>query len=237
MTNKKRFISLTGTTCAGKSTVLKALKQSGAEWFMVIPQVTCRMPRIDDSPDCFIYVQNIIPDEMFLYNKELSYGISQQSILDFMNSDCQIALAINGTDELEMLSRRATKIPDIEFINILLTFADNYDSEIIALEKHLKNYFDEKNFIKRYHFFKEHAKNKLFNPDFFENHIDLHLTREMSLSQWCFELAQITGVSPHKLMYNLNLNIKTENKQRRYIDPRETAGVSHIISVLKGNKR
>ena len=93
MTNNKRFISLTGTTCAGKSTALKALKQSGAERFMVIPQVTRRNPRTDDAPECFIYTKNIIPNEMFLYNKDLSYGISRQSLLDFMNSDCQIALA------------------------------------------------------------------------------------------------------------------------------------------------
>ena len=91
MTNNKRFISLTGTTCAGKSTALKALKQSGAERFMVIPQVTRRNPRTDDAPECFIYTKNIIPNEMFLYNKDLSYGISRQSLLDFMNSDCQIA--------------------------------------------------------------------------------------------------------------------------------------------------
>lgn len=236
MTNNKRFISLTGTTCAGKSTVLKALKQSGAERFMVIPQVTRRNPRTDDAPECFIYTKNIIPNEMFLYNKDLSYGISRQSLLDFMNSDCQIALAINGTDELEMLSNRAAKIPGVEFTNVLLTFSDNYDREIIALEQHLKKCFDKENFTKRYNFFKEHAKNKLFNPDFVENHVDLHLTREMPLSQWCFEFAKLTDVSPHKLMYNLNSDIKTGEKQRRYIDPRVATGIGQIISALQGNK-
>ncbi len=234
---KKQFISFTGTTCAGKSTALRALKQSDAERLMVIPQVTCRQPRTDDALECFIYTENINQTEMFLYNKELSYGISQQSMLDFMNSDCQIALAINGTDELEMLNNRAAKMPGVEFINILLTFSENYDSEIIALEQHLKNCFDKEDFIKRYNFFKEHAKTKFFNPDFVENYVDLHITREMSLFKWCFELAKITGVSPHKLMYNLSSDIKAGEKQRRYIDPMFATGTGQIISALKGNKR
>lgn len=237
MTNNKRFISLTGTTCAGKSTVLKALKQSDTERFMIIPQVTSRNPRTDDSSECFIYTKNIIPQEMFLYNKDLSYGISRQSLLDFMNSSYQIALAVNGTDELEMLNNRSGKIPSIEFTNVLLTFSDNYERELFFLGQHLKKYFDEENFIKRYNFFKEHAKNKFFNPSFVENHIDLHLTREMQLSRWCFEFAKLIGVSPNKLLYNLNSRIKTCEKQRRYICSGTAEGITRIITSLQGNKR
>lgn len=98
---------------------------------------------------------------MFLYDKGLSYGISKQSVLDFINSDCQIAVAINGTDEIELLRNRANKIPGVDFMNVMLTFSSNYDSEIQQLEKNLKQYFDEENFNKRFSFFKEHAKNKL----------------------------------------------------------------------------
>ena len=100
MTNKKLFISITGTTCVGKSTLLKALKQSNEDKLMIIPQITCREQRTDDDPNCFIYVNNINPDDMFIHNKELSYGNSKQSIEEFRNSNYKIAVAINGTDEL-----------------------------------------------------------------------------------------------------------------------------------------
>ena len=72
---------------------------------------------------------------------------------------------------------------------------------------------------------------------FVENYVDLHITREMSLFKWCFELAKITGVSPHKLLYNLSSDIKAGEKQRRYIDPMFATGTGQIISALKGNKR
>lgn len=237
MTNKKLFISITGTTCVGKSTLLKALKQSNEDQLMIIPQITCREQRTDDDPNCFVYVNNINPDDMFIHNKELSYGISKQSIEDFMNSNCKIAVAINGTDELEMLKKQKANMPNIKFRNILLTFSNNYDKEITSLEKQLIRHFDKGNASKRFNFFKTHIKNKLLNPDFIKNNIDLHLTRESSMPYWCLKIAQLSGIASQKLIKNLQTLISTGHKQRKYINPKVSYGINQIILALKGNTR
>lgn len=104
MTNNKRIILLTGTTCAGKSTILEAIKLVDEPSVKIIPQVTTRQPRTDDDTSLFVYKKQIIPEQLFLYNTELTYGISKQSISEFIISNYSTAVMITGTDEVEMLS-------------------------------------------------------------------------------------------------------------------------------------
>ena len=240
MDNKKRIISLVGTTCVGKSTILKVLNQTSSSSVMVIPQVTQRKPRTDDVSDFFIYKDKINSDEMFLYNRELSYGISNQSILKFLNSDYLVAIMINGTDEIEMLQEkyRYQKNADIDFKNVLITFSDDYKKELVALEQSLPKFFDGINIKKRYDFFKEHIENKLLNPNFIKKHIDVHLTREMSLIRWSFELSKLTKTAPHAIMYNLQQNIgKSEKQQKLYVSLEKRQLIKQIVSSLKDNRR
>ena len=76
MINKKKLILVTGTTCSGKTTLLKSVKQSSPERVMIIPQITNRTLRSDDDSDCIIHRKNINPDYLFLYNNELTLGNS-----------------------------------------------------------------------------------------------------------------------------------------------------------------
>lgn len=98
----KCLISITGTTCAGKSTLLKSIMLSAPDVF-VIPQITTRQARSDDVHELIQHVDNINKDDMFIYNKELSYGIRKDDIDNFLLSEKRFAVAINGTDEIEMI--------------------------------------------------------------------------------------------------------------------------------------
>jgi len=134
--DKKILISLTGTTCAGKSTLLKAIKEAYDDVF-IIPQVTTRQPRSDDDHDLIKYSDTLDKNKMFLYNKELSYGIEQIEIDNFLLSDKSYAVAINGSDEIEMLKSKSLDL--LSYKNVLLTFTKDYNTEIEALSKQLKN--------------------------------------------------------------------------------------------------
>ena len=215
MQNKRQFISIVGATCAGKSTLQQVLKSVLPEKVMIIPQMTIRNSRASDNPSGFVYTRKITVKDMFLYNKELSYGISQESMSQFINSKFEIGVAINGTDEIELLANSTQFSNEIEVFNILLTFSNNVNKEIIALHQNLPIYFDKQDVKKRESFFKGHIKNKLLNKKFINTHINLHLTREMSLAEWADQLTNLT---------NIDLDIKDqlraaiiENSQKRKI--------------------
>lgn len=232
--DKKILISITGTTCAGKSTLLKAIKEAYDDVF-IIPQVTTRQPRSDDDPDLIKYSDTLDKNNMFLYNKELSYGIEQVEIDNFLLSDKSYAVAINGSDEIEMLKSKSHNL--LSYKNVLLTFTRDYNSEIESLSKQLKSTFDEENYQKRMMFYSRHIKDKLLNTDFIGENIDLHLTRMMSTSSWSFEIANILQTNPHKLYLSLCKEIKAQPKIKKYVDPEVSMGISRIISSLQYSRK
>lgn len=240
MTNNKRIILLTGTTCAGKSTILEAIKLVDEPSVKIIPQVTTRQPRTDDDTSLFVYKKQIIPEQLFLYNTELTYGISKQSISEFIISNYSTAVMITGTDEVEMLSNiiKEQNIYNIDFKNILITHSQKPKNEIQTLKRCLPVFFDKINTQKRFNYFKGHIKNKLLNNDFIKNNINLHLTREMSITRWGYELSKIINVPPSKIIYALEKQIAENNKkEKRYIAHEKQLAISQILTYLEGSKR
>lgn len=240
MNNKKCIILITGTTCVGKSTVLEALKSIELSSTMIIPQVTTRQPRTDDDSSLIIYQDRLDPDKLFLYNKELTYGISKHSISKFLSSEHQVALMITGTDEMEMLKKMAKgqNFRNVNFKNILITYSKDYHKELQALESELPKFFDKTNIKKRFNFFRGHIKDKLLNPAFIDKNIDVHLTREMSLVRWSYELSKLIKSSPSKILCALEKKINDNKKQQKnYLSYDKKYIISQIISSLKGNKR
>lgn len=236
----KYIILITGTTCVGKTTVLEAVKLADLSSVIVIPQVTTRQPRIDDDSSFFIYQKQLSTDNLFLYNKELTYGIPKQSISEFLSSENQVALMITGTDEIEMLKDMDTRqiFRDVDFKTLLITYSKDYHKELQTLESELPKFFDKTNSEKRFNFFKGHIKNKLLNPDFIKKNIDVHLTREMSLIRWSYELSKLIKNSPSKIMYALKEKINGNKKQQKiYLSQEKKSIIFHIISSLKGNKK
>ncbi len=232
---EKCFISITGTTCVGKSTLLKSVMLSTQDIF-VIPQVTTRQARSDDIPELIKYVDVINEDDMFLCNRELSYGIRKDDINRFLLSKKQFAIAINGTDEIEMIkSKHYNDIMDYK--NILLTFTHNEITEIEKLSQQLAICFSEENYNKRMLFYSQHIKNKLLNPDFICNNIDVHLTREMSVSDWSLQMAQLLKINPFQLYKCMQNEIKEHPKLKQYIHPLVKEGISGIILSLQHNKK
>ena len=231
--DKKTLISITGTTCVGKSTLLKAI-QNACDNVFIIPQITTRQARSDDDPKLIKYTRTFDKDKMFLHNKELSYGIEQDAINNFLQSDKPCAVSINGTDEIEMLK---SKSQDLLCKNVLLTFAENYDSEIEMLSGQMKRMFDWENYQKRMAFYSQHIKDKLLNTDFISENIDLHLTRMMPLASWSLEMSRILRIEPHKLCEALCKEIKIQPKVKRYACTRMGTRINQIFSFSKCNKR
>lgn len=215
MPNRKKLISLTGTTCAGKSTLQKALKLASPQEIMIIPQTTTRKPRKGDDLDCFIYTNNIFTENMFLYNKELSYGISKETIYNFLTSNYKIGVVINGTDEIEQLSHSNLFKNEVKTQNILVTFSNNFEKEIQTLQTILPLYFDSNTGEKRLSYFKTHLKEKIFNPDFINTHINLHLTREMDIDQWSNNLIKLLGINENTFKRKLEASISTNTEKRK----------------------
>lgn len=231
--DKKTLISITGTTCVGKSTLLKAIRNVCNDVF-IIPQITTRQARSDDDPRLMKYTRIFDKDKMFLHNKELSYGIEQEAINNFLQSDKPFAVSINGTDEIEMLK---SKSQELLYKNVLLTFAEDYNSEIGMLSGQLKLMFDKENYQKRMAFYSQHIKDKLLNTDFISENIDLHLTRTMPLSSWSLEMAKILQANPSKLYVSLCREIGTQSRVKRYVCARTDVRTKRILSFLKCNKR
>jgi len=232
--DKKVLISITGTTCAGKSTLLKAIQNASDDVF-IIPQVTTRQARSDDDPELIKHTNVFHQEDMFLYNRESSYGIEKNDINRFLLSDKTYAVAINGSDEIEMIKSRA--LPALQYKNILLTFADNYEAEISALSKHLKTAFSPENYNKRMNFYSRHIKEKLLHPDFVEQNIDLHLTRAMSPSVWSLKTAKLLQINPHNLYKSLCKEIQIQPVMKKYVNPEVASMLSQIISSLQHNKK
>lgn len=232
--DKKVLISITGTTCAGKSTLLKAIQEATQDVY-IMPQITTRQARSDDDPKLMKYAQTLNKDEMFVYNKELSYGISKQDIREFLASDKHFAVAVNGSDEIEMLKFKSAA--PLQYKNILLTFTGDSDSEIKTLSEQLKHLFNEENYNKRMAFYSGHIKNKLLNQEFINGNIDLHLTREMSVSAWSVAVAKMLEMNPHNLYVYLNKEVQQQPKIKKYVNPEVAMGLSNIILSLQRSKR
>jgi len=234
--DKKYFISITGTTCVGKSTLLKAISASDSNIF-IIPQVTSRPIRSDDDESYIVHEKSLHSDQLFLYNKEVTYGIRKTDIENFIVSNSLYAVCINGTDEIEMISQVSQSYPKIEFKNILLSFKENYAEEIQELPRQLKKYFDEENRKKRIIFYTQHIKNKLLNPYFIREHIDLHLTREMPPNIWSAEISNILDINPRNLHQHLHNIILLNGQKKKYVNPIVKQGISEIIIALYNNKK
>ncbi len=234
--DKKYFISITGTSCVGKSTLLKAISVSDPNIF-IIPQVTSRPIRSDDEERYIVHEQSLHPDQLFLYNKEVTYGIRKKDVENFIISDSLYAFCINGTDEIEMISQISQSYPKIEFKNILLSFKGKYAEEVQELPRQFKKYFDEENRKKRITFYTQHIKNKLLNPRFIREHIDLHLTREMPLNIWSEKISNTLGINSKNLYQELQNTILMNGQKKKYVNPIVKQSISEIIIALYNNKK
>lgn len=90
MTNNKRIILLTGTTCAGKSTILETIKLVDEPSVKIIPQVTTRQPRTDDDTSLFVYKSKLYLNNYFCITPSLLMEFPNNQYLNLLSPTTQL---------------------------------------------------------------------------------------------------------------------------------------------------
>lgn len=179
----KSYISITGSTVAGKSTLLRALSLLDLNVY-VVPQATCRQPRYDDDPNLFRYFDECDFDKQRFYVRFRQYGILHSDMERFINSDQAIGASINGPMEITQFKNSEV----LKFCNVLVRHSETNTDEIAHLNCKVKKHFSPDLVEERLRMAKVLNRAAFFNKVFISTHIDLIVQRNVWLGVWVKEI-------------------------------------------------
>ena len=181
----KYYLSITGGSTVGKTTLANALSQF--QGVVIVPQVTCRPLRKDDDPK---FIKNF-EEESFkkidFFIRHGNYGISSQDFSHFINSEKVVGVSVNGVNEITQLQTA----PGSEFtaINILLRFTDSEQKDEEKVVEGIKRFFpDKKQQEERIRQNLQLIQEFFFDSSYIDRHISLILTREEALEEWILKI-------------------------------------------------
>jgi hypothetical protein len=192
--NPKYYISITGNSTAGKTTLAHTLLAcADKETIKPIRQVTLRDQRDDDDPSLI----ETIDEKIFLSQHFLAthgkYGILWEDFSDFCDSPQTIGISITGPNEIQQLKKqyelvRAGETVQVNCINIAIRFSNDYNTHKQAASDSLKTHFKNAVAIERASINDELDKTFFFNDEFLDKHIDILLSRESSIKEWISQI-------------------------------------------------
>jgi guanylate kinase len=180
------YVLITGTTTAGKTTLLRSLRTL-LEESVVVPLATCRPERPDDNPAHFRFYSESEFEQQAFIARYAQYGILQQDVDSLASQEGAIGLCITGARELAQLKG---KLPlTLETLNILVRHTSDAESEIQVLQENVKRYFPESEWQQRFSAHARLIEEAFFNQAYIDQNIDLVLDRGATLAEWLKEVS------------------------------------------------
>ncbi|NBU69981.1 MAG: hypothetical protein EBS53_00805 [Bacteroidetes bacterium] len=186
------YVSITGTTTAGKTTLLRALQEASPEKVRVIPQATCRDRRPDDVDEYFRFFDQETFEKQQFATKYGKYGLllhDMEAMRDLPEDT--LCVSISGARELAQLKRVLPSY--IQAYNVLVRYAGSMAAELEILHNHARNYFSGDALIERIASHTRLMEEAFFNQQYISEHIHVVLERNETLATWLKKVLHGTG--------------------------------------------
>lgn len=185
----KWYISLTGPTTVGKTTLMNTL-MSSSSLITPVPQSTTREIRKDDNSQLIKHFNEETYRNIDFFLCHGRYGIAQKDFQAFMQSSIPVGISTNGANEIQQIPLKGN---GFSRLSILLRYSNCIEQEMFMIEQQSKLAFSKQqaqaridaNFILLRDFF--------YNPSFLKKYIDLVITRETNVLDWVSKIEEALG--------------------------------------------
>lgn len=176
------YVSITGTTTAGKTTLLRAL-QAYSPQVKVIPQATCRERRPDDVGEYFRFFDAETFDKQSFATRYGKYGLLAEDVDAIQNTpEDVLCVSISGARELAQLKEALPAC--IMPYNVLVRYASSMNDELKILHDQARAFFSANTLMERIASHTRLMEEAFFNQHYISEHIHLVLERDETLAAW-----------------------------------------------------